>query len=134
MNAPAPNPLLELRKLGESVWLDDIGRRMLQDGSLKRLIDADGIAGLTSNPAIFANAMMTDTQYAQGIARLLPSTASALALYEELAIEDLRAAATLLRPLYDAAAAADGYVSMEFSPPLAYEPAASLTEARRLWE
>ena len=72
MHSAAPNPLLELRKLGESAWLDDISRGMLEDGSLKCLIDEDGIAGLTSNPAIFANSIMTDPRYAQPIAQLLP--------------------------------------------------------------
>ena len=72
MNTPAPNPLLELRKLGVSAWLDDISRGMLEDGSLARLIRDDGVAGLTSNPAIFANSMMTDPKYAQPIAQLLP--------------------------------------------------------------
>jgi transaldolase len=134
MNAPVPNPLLELRKLGESVWLDDIGRSMLEDGSLERLIRDDGIAGLTSNPAIFAHSMMHDRRYARAIARLLPAAPSAMALYEELALEDLRAAARLLRPLYEASAGADGYVSLEVSPHLADDGAASLREAQRLWE
>jgi transaldolase len=133
MNAPGPNPLLELRKLGESVWLDDISRGMLQDGSLARLVTADGIAGLTSNPAIFANSMMKDAHYAQPIAQLLPSVSSSMALYEELALEDLRAAAALLRPLYDASHGADGYISMEVSPHLAYDAPGSLAEAQRLW-
>jgi len=134
MNAPVPNPLLELRKLGESVWLDDISRRMLQDGSLARLILEDGVAGLTSTPAIFAHSMMTDPQYAQPIAQLLPKMSAGIALYEELALEDLRAAAALLRPLYDATAGGDGYVSMEVSPHLAYDGPGSLAEAQRLWE
>jgi len=133
MNAPAPNPLLELRKLGESVWLDDINRGMLADGSLARLIREDGVAGLTSNPAIFANAMMHDSHYARGIAALLPRVASAVALYEELALEDLRAAAALLRPLYDSSAGGDGFVSFEVSPHLAYDTQGSLQEAQRLW-
>jgi transaldolase len=133
MNAPVANPLLELRKLGESVWLDDIGRRMLQDGSLARLISADGIAGLTSNPSIFANAMMKDPQYAPKIAQLLPKVSSAMALYEELALEDLRDAAALLRPLYEQSTGGDGYISMEVSPHLAYDGAGSLAEAKRLW-
>ena len=134
MNAPVPNPLLELRKLGESVWLDDISRRMLRDGSLARLIREDGIAGLTSNPAIFAHSMMTDPQYGQPIAQLLSTGSSSLALYEELAIEDLHAAAALLRPLYDHTSGADGFVSLEVSPHLAYDGPGSLAEARRLWQ
>jgi len=134
MNAPVPNPLLELRKLGESAWLDDISRRMLQDGSLARLIREDGIAGLTSNPAIFASSIMTDPQYGQPIAQLLPRVSSSIALYEELAIGDLRDAAALLRPLYEDTSGGDGFVSMEVSPHLAYDGPASLAEAQRLWQ
>jgi transaldolase len=133
MNASVPNPLLELRKLGESAWLDDLGRGMLEDGSLARLIRDDGIAGVTSNPAIFANSMTTDPRYAQPIARLLPTVPSAMALYEELAISDVREAAGLFRALYDNTAGADGFVSFEVSPHLAYDAAGSLAEARRLW-
>jgi transaldolase len=133
MNASVPNPLLELRKLGESAWLDDLGRGMLEDGSLARLIRDDGIAGVTSNPAIFANSMTTDPRYAQPIARLLPTVPSAMALYEELAISDVRAAAGLFRSFYDNTAGADGFVSFEVSPHLAYDAAGSRAEARRLW-
>ena len=134
MTASMPNPLLELRKLGQSAWLDDISRGMLDDGSLARLIRDDGIAGLTSNPSIFANAIMKDPKYAQPIAQLLPKVTSAMALYEELALDDLKDAAALLRPLYDSSSGGDGFVSMEVSPHLADDSAGSLAEARRLWE
>ena len=134
MNASAPNPLLELRKLGVSAWLDDLGRGMLEDGSLARLIRADGVAGVTSNPAIFANSMISDPRYTQPIARLLPTVPSALALYEELALHDVRAAAELFRALYDGTSGGDGFVSLEVSPHLAYDGAGSLAEARRLWQ
>lgn len=133
MNASVPNPLLELRKLGESAWLDDLGRGMLENGSLARLVNEDGIAGVTSNPSIFANSMTTDPRYAQPIARLLPTVSSAMALYEELAIHDVRAAAGLFRKLYDGSSGADGFVSFEVSPHLAYDSEGSLAEARRLW-
>lgn len=134
MASPVSNPLLELRRLGESVWLDDLGRGMLEDGSLARLIREDGVAGVTSNPAIFAHSMMNDPQYAQPIAQLLPQVSSATSLYEELAIHDVRAAAQLLRPQYDAGGGGDGFVSLEVSPHLAYDTAGSLAEARRLWQ
>ncbi len=134
MNAPHPNPLLELRKLGESVWLDDIGRGMLDDGSLARLIREDGVAGLTSNPSIFAHSMMHEAVYAQRIARLLPTVSSAMSLYEELALADLHDAAGLLRPLYDSTRGRDGFVSLEVSPHLADDGAGSLKEAQRLWQ
>jgi transaldolase len=134
MSSPLSNPLLELRRLGESVWLDDLGRGMLEDGSLARLIREDGVAGVTSNPAIFAHSMMHDAQYAQPITALLSQVSSATALYEELAIHDVRAGAALLRPLYDSSGGGDGFVSLEVSPHLAYDAAGSLAEARRLWQ
>jgi transaldolase len=133
MQGTASNPLLELRRLGVSAWLDDISRTMLEDGSLAKLIHDDGIAGLTSNPAIFANAIMKDARYAQPIAQLLPQVPTAMALYEELALHDLKDAAALLRPLYDSSGGADGFVSMEVSPHLAYDTPGSLKEAQRLW-
>src|SRR5215469_7452902 len=134
MNAPLSNPLLELRKLGVSVWLDDIGRAMLDDGSLARLIRDDGLAGLTSNPSILAHSIMHEATYSQRIARLLPGASSARALYEELALEDLHDAAALLRPLYDSTAGGDGFVSLEVSPHLADDSAGSFNEAQRLWK
>ena len=133
MNAIPPNPLLELRKLGQSVWLDDIGRAMLDDGSLARLIEQDGIAGVTSNPAIFANSMMKEPRYAQAVATLLPKVSSSMALYEELALEDLGRAADLLRRNYDGTSGGDGFVSLEVSPHLAYHTAGSVAEGQRLW-
>ncbi|HEX4387568.1 MAG TPA: transaldolase [Steroidobacteraceae bacterium] len=133
MSHPAPNPLLGLRKLGQSVWLDDISRGMIEDGSLARLIHEDGIAGLTSNPSIFANSIMKDPRYAAPIAKLLPSGQSGIDLYEDLALEDLQDAAQLLRGLYDSSGSGDGYVSMEVSPHLAYDAAKSFAEAQRLW-
>jgi len=133
MNANADNPLLQLRKLGQSVWLDDIGRAMLDDGSLARLIEADGIAGVTSNPAIFAASINKEPQYQRAIAELLPKEASNMALYETLTIEDLRRAADLFRKLYDSTRGGDGFVSMEVSPHLAYDTAGTNAEAKRLW-
>lgn len=130
---PVANPLIELHKLGQSIWLDDIGRRMLADGSLARLIKDDAIAGVTSNPSILAHSIMTDPQYGQAIQDLLPKVSGSMALYEALAIDDLRGAADLFRPLYDAEQGRDGFVSLEVSPHLAYDTAGSVEEARRLW-
>jgi len=134
MDALAPNPLLELRKLGVSAWLDDLGRGILEDGSLARLIREDGIAGVTSNPAIFANSMMGDPHYARSLGSPLAREPTAQALYEELAIGDVREAAGLLRGLYDRTQGGDGFVSLEVSPHLAYDSIGSLAEARRLWQ
>ena len=133
MNANVDNPLLKLRKLGQSVWQDDIGRTMLDDGSLAKVIEADGIAGVTSNPAIFAASINKEPVYQRAIADLLPKEASNIALYETLTIEDLKRAADLFRRLYDSTHGGDGYISMEVSPHLAYDTAGSLAEAKRLW-
>jgi transaldolase len=129
-----PNSLLELHKLGQSIWLDDIGRRMLADGSLARLIKEDAVAGVTSNPAILAHSITNDPQYAQAIKDLLPKVSSSMELYEALAIDDLRGAADLFRPLYDSVQGRDGFVSLEVSPHLAYDTTGSIEEARRLWK
>jgi len=133
MNANADNPLLKLRKLGQSVWQDDIGRNMLDDGTLAHLIEADGIAGVTSNPAIFAASINKEPVYQRAIADLLPTEASNIKLYETLTVEDLRRAADLFRKLYDSTNGADGFVSMEVSPHLAYDTAGTNAEAKRLW-
>jgi transaldolase len=133
MNANAENPLLKLHKLGQSVWQDDIGRTMLDDGSLAKVIEADGIAGVTSNPAIFAASINKEPQYQRAIAELLPKEASNLKLYETLTVEDLRRAADLFRKVFDKSSGADGYVSMEVSPHLAYDTAGSFADAKRLW-
>ncbi len=127
------NPLLELRQLGQSVWLDDLGRGILSDGSLARLIEQDGLGGVTSNPSIFAASMQKDPQYTQAIEARLQSVSSSLALYESLAIEDLRAAADLFAPLYKSTSRGDGFVSLEVSPHIAYDSAASIAEGKRLW-
>jgi transaldolase len=133
MNANVENPLLKLRKLGQSVWQDDIGRTMLDDGSLAKIIEADGIAGVTSNPAIFAASINKEPVYQRAIADLLPKEASNIALYETLTIQDLQRAADLFRKLYDTTSGGDGYISMEVSPHLAYDTAGSIAEAKRLW-
>ena len=133
MNANAENPLLKLHKLGQSVWQDDIGRTMLDDGSLAKVIEADGIAGVTSNPAIFAASINKEPQYQRAIAELLPKEGSNLKLYETLTVEDLRRAADLFRKVFDSTSGADGYVSMEVSPHLAYDTAGTVADAKRLW-
>ncbi|MGB6450620.1 MAG: transaldolase [Steroidobacteraceae bacterium] len=127
------NPLLRLRARGQSVWVDDIHRRMLTDGTLARMIEADGLSGLTSNPAIFANAIMTQVEYQPAVAELLPKVAHGAELYELIVIDDMRRAADLFRPVYQRAESSDGFVSLEVSPHLAYDTAATVAEGRRLW-
>jgi transaldolase/glucose-6-phosphate isomerase len=127
------NPLKALQQHGQSVWLDYIRRDLITSGELKRLIDEDGLRGMTSNPAIFEKAITGSTDYTDAIAALSSSTADPKAVYEGLAFADIRDVADLLRPVYDETKRRDGYVSLEVSPTLAHDTAGTLAEARRLW-
>ena len=128
------NPLLQLAAAGQSVWLDYIHRRILADGELKRLIEQDGVTGVTSNPSIFEQAIGQGTDYDDPLRKLLEEGVEKPAeLYERLAIADVQAAADQLRPVYDRLQRRDGYVSLEVSPHLAMDGEATVTEARRLW-
>jgi transaldolase len=127
------NPLLKLKARGQSVWLDDIHRRMLTDGTLARMIETDGLCGLTSNPAIFANAIMKHPEYQAAVAELMPKVAHSVELYESIVIDDIRHAADLFQPTYQRAERADGFASLEVSPHLAHETQATVSEGRRLW-
>jgi transaldolase len=127
------NPLVQLHQLGQSIWLDDIGKKMLNDGSLAKMIKDDAVAGVTSNPAILAKSITSDPLYGQAIKDLLPKVKSSMEIYEALAIDDLSRAADLFRPLYDAEQGKDGYVSLEVSPHLAFDTEGSIKDARRLW-
>ncbi len=127
------NPLLKLNEFGQSVWLDYIRRDFVLNGELAKLIREDGLAGLTSNPAIFEKAIGGGNEYAPAIRALKERGLSAMALYETLAIEDIQAAADQFRPVFDAGKGHDGYVSLEVSPYLARDTAATVAEAKRLW-
>jgi transaldolase len=119
--------------LGQSVWLDYIHRRMLQSGELRLLIERDGVRGVTSNPTIFEQAIAGSDLYDEAIAQLAGTGAETQTIYEALAIEDIRGAADLFRPLYDSTRGGDGYASFEVSPLLAHDTSATIAEARRLW-
>jgi len=127
------NPLVQLHQLGQSIWLDDIGKKMLNDGSLAKMIKDDAVAGVTSNPAILAKSITSDPLYGQAIKDLLPKVKSSMEIYEALAIDDLSRAADLFRPLYEAEQGKDGFVSLEVSPHLAFDTEGSIKDARRLW-
>jgi transaldolase/glucose-6-phosphate isomerase len=117
------------------VWLDYLHRGLFTSGEFERLIIEDGLRGVTSNPAIFEKAIAHSTDYAGTIQELEQHQhMEPVALYEALAIRDIRDAADLLRPVYDATARADGYASLEVSPYLAHDTAATIEEARRLWK
>jgi transaldolase/glucose-6-phosphate isomerase len=128
------NPLRALPIFGQSVWLDYIRRSLITSGELSRLIDEDGLRGVTSNPAIFEKAITGSSDYRAFLERPEIRTMDAKAIYEQLAIQDMQDAADLLRPVYEETSRRDGYVSLEVSPLLAYDTEATLHEARRLWQ
>lgn len=129
------NSLQELQKLGQSIWLDYIRRDLMTSGELKRLIDEDGVSGITSNPTIFAKAISQDSEYDEAIGRILAESPqiTAASMFEKIEIEDLQMAADALRPVFDRTKGNDGFVSIEVSPHLAYDTQGSILEARRLW-
>ena len=129
----AHNPLIALQDHGQSVWYDNISRELLASGELARLIAEDGVLGVTSNPTIFQKAISTGTLYDAEITRLAAENRPIADIYEALAIADIRAAADLLRPVYERTGGIDGYVSLEVSPYLAHDTAGTVAEARRLF-
>jgi len=125
------NPLKELSRFGVSVWLDYISRELLDSGELQRLVAADGISGLTSNPTIFEKALSSSCDYDESLRRLAPS--SPQVLFEAVAVDDIRSAADCLRGVHEESAGRDGFVSMELPPELSQNAQASHREALRLW-
>lgn len=126
------NPVRRLHDFGQSPWLDFLSRGMLNSGELARLIEEDGIAGVTSNPAIFEKAIVASDDYDEAIAELAAAGKGAQEIYEILTVEDVQNAADLLRPMYDQTEGLDGYVSLEVNPHLALDTEGTLDEARRL--
>lgn len=125
--------LAALIEVGTSVWLDELGRELLERGELERLIAEDGLRGVTSNPAIFERAIFAGSSYDQQIAELAASGLDAEAILEELVISDVRAACDRLRPVHEALGGADGFVSLEVSPHLARDTEGTLRQARDFW-
>src|SRR5437588_9741886 len=131
----ALNPLKDLEKYGQSVWLDYIRRSLITSGELKRLIEEDGLKGITSNPSIFEKAITGSTDYSDILSALQgKSDLDAKARYEQLAIRDIQDAADILGPVYKQTKRRDGYVSLEVSPYLARDTQGTMEEARRLWK
>jgi len=129
------NPLRELAASGQSVWYDSLRRGILVSGELARHVEEDGLTGLTTNPAIYEKAIDgSAADYQAALSGLLPrEDLDAKAIYEALAVQDIQAAADLLRPVYERTGRRDGYVSLEVSPVLAHDAAGTMSEARRLW-
>jgi transaldolase / glucose-6-phosphate isomerase len=134
MDLQVINPLRMLGEYGQSVWLDYIRKTLITSGELQRLLDEDGLRGVTSNPAIFEKAITGSTDYAATLGGLEARNLDAKSIYEQLAIRDIQDAADILAPLYSRTKKRDGYVSLEVSPYLARDTHGTLEEARRLWK
>jgi transaldolase len=128
------NPLLRIKALGQSIWLDYIERALLESGKLVHLIEKDGLAGMTSNPTIFEKAITGHEDYDADIGALASRTSNVTEIYEEIILKDIGHAADLLLPVYERTDGRDGFVSIEVSPHLAYDTDKTVREAKRLWE
>jgi transaldolase len=126
--------LQDIARLGQQIWLDNLSRELLDSGALARWIGDDGIAGVTSNPAIFYNAIRNDAGYQADLARLRGEIADREGRFEALVLPDIRRACDILAPLHQASGGRSGFVSFEVSPALAHDDAGTLAAARRLWD
>jgi len=127
------NPLKQLGALGQSIWLDYIRRDLIASGKLRRLIEEDGVRGMTSNPSIFEKAIVESHDYDEDIRAMVHEGKGTEAIYEALSQHDVQSAADEFRPLYDRTDGKDGYVSLEVNPHLAHDTNGTMAEARRLW-
>ena len=130
------NPLEQILQYGQSIWLDSISRDLINSGELQRLVNNDKLRGLTSNPTIFEQAIAHGNSYDDALRQLLQANDGKTdkELFEGVAVEDIRMAADVLRPVYDATEGGDGYVSLEVSPHLAHDTDGTIAEAKRLWD
>jgi transaldolase len=128
------NPLLQLKELGQSVWYDNIDRTQLTNGQFQRLLDEDGVVGVTANPTIFDKSISSGHTYDEQINQLIKEGKSTNEIYEALIITDIQTVADVLRPIYDQTNGLDGYVSLEVSPDLAHHTDGTLSEVRRFWK
>jgi len=128
------NPLLQLKEYGQSVWYDNIDRAQLVSGQFKKMLEEDGIQGVTANPTIFQKSISSGHAYDEQIQQLISQGKSTNEIYEALVIKDIQTVADLLRPIYDSTDGKDGYVSLEVSPDLANDTEGTIAEAARFWQ
>src|SRR5215210_6822820 len=127
------NRLVEIMKLGQSIWYDNIRRAMITGGDLRKKIEEDDLRGVTSNPTIFEKAITGSTEYDEQLSRLVQAGKGVSEIYENLVVEDIANAADTLKPVYDHTDGLDGYISLEVNPKLAYETRGTIEEADRLF-
>jgi transaldolase/glucose-6-phosphate isomerase len=133
-NVAGTNPLKGLLEYGQSPWMDYIRRDLLIDGGLKKMIDSDGLRGMTSNPAIFEKSVTGSTLYSDILNSSEAKSLDAKGVYEKIAIRDVQDACDIFKPIYQSTRRRDGYVSLEVSPYLANDTKGTIEEARRLWQ
>ncbi|MGZ6124864.1 MAG: bifunctional transaldolase/phosoglucose isomerase, partial [Myxococcales bacterium] len=127
-------PAARLNEVGQSAWLDLIGRKLIHSGELLRMVQEDGIRGVTANPSIFEKAIVESDEYDDQLKKLIEQGKPPLQLYEAIAFDDVRAACDVLRPTFDRLQGADGFVSLEVSPYIARDTKATVEEAKRFWK
>ena len=127
------NPLKKLESLGQSIWLDYIRRDLITGSELQKLIDKDGLRGMTSNPAIFEKAIAESNLYDSDIQKMARKGENVNNIYETISQQDVQSAADVFRPLYEKTSGEDGYVSLEVNPHLAHKTKETIQEGRRLW-
>src|SRR6267143_352049 len=127
-------PAARLNEIGQSAWLDLIGRKLIRSGELKRMIEEDGVRGVTANPAIFEKAIVESDEYDDELKSLIEQGKSPMEIYETIAVEDVQAACDVFRPLFDRLGGRDGFVSLEVSPYIARDTKATVAEAKRFWK
>ena len=128
------NHLVEIKQFGQSIWMDNLTRDMIQSGELKGLVENGGICGITTNPAIFEKAMMGNAIYDADIEAGVRAGKQIQKIYESLVFDDIRKACDIFKPIYDATDGLDGYVSIEVPPTIAHDTEATINEARRYYQ
>src|SRR4030081_2055159 len=127
-------PAARLNEFGQSAWLDLIGRKLIRSGELKRMIEEDGVRGVTANPPFSKKAIDESDEYDDELKSLIEQGKSPLEIYETIAVEDVQAACDVFRPLFDRLGGRDGFVSLEVSPYIARDTKATVAEAKRFWK
>lgn len=130
----ATNHLLEIKQYGQSIWMDNLSRDLIQSGELKQLVETKGISGITSNPAIFEKAIAGNAVYDSDIEAGIRAGKSVQEIYESLIFDDIRNACDVLRPVYESSNGLDGYVSIEVPPSIAHDSEMTTSEAKRYYE
>ncbi len=135
MTSTTDNPIFQIEKnFGQSIWMDNLSRTLIQSGELQKMIDERGVCGITSNPAIFEKAIVGNAIYDADIEAGISSGKSVLEIYENLVFEDIRNACDVLKPVYDSTNGLDGYVSIEVPPTIADDTESTIKEARRYYQ